>query len=70
MLRFIEKNKIKTKFVDKTLVKMLAGGISNSGLKSKINILKEEFKAFKQNDIKVKKVNYIIHKVMKIKEFL
>ena len=39
-------------------------------LKSKMNILKEEFKAFKQNEIKVKKLNYIVHKVMKIKEFL
>ena len=70
MLRLMEKNNIRTKFIDKPLVKMTAGGISNSGLRSKTNILKEEFRAFKQNDIKLNKLNYLIHKGFKIKEFL
>lgn len=69
MLRFLEKNKIRTKFIDKTLVKMTAGGISNSGIKSKINILKEEFNAFKLNDIKINQLKYCIHKAAKLKEF-
>ena len=43
MLRFIETKNIKTMFIDKNLVKMKAGGISNSGFISKIRILKEEF---------------------------
>ena len=70
MLRFIELKNIKTKFIDKDLIKMKAGGISNSGLISKITILKEEFKAFKINKISLNKLFYILNKARKIKEFL
>ena len=70
MLRFIELNNIKTKFINKNLIKMKAGGISNSGLISKIKILEEEFKAFKINKISLNKFFYIINKGFKIKEFL
>ena len=64
MLRFIELNNIKTKFIDKDLIKMKVGGIS------KIKILKEEFKAIKINKISLNKLFYIPNKARKIKEFL
>ena len=70
MLRFIETKKIKTMFIDKNLVKMKAGGISNSGFISKIKILKEEFFAFDLNKISLNKFSYLINKAVKIKEFL
>jgi len=70
MLRFIEAKKIKTMFIDKNLVKMKAGGISNSGFISKIKILKEEFFAFDLNKISLNKFSYLINKALKIKEFL
>ena len=70
MLRFFEKNNIRAKFINKTLIKMNSGGISNSGIKSKVKILKEEFNAFEQNDIKINKWNYLSQKIKKIKEFL
>ena len=70
MLRFFEKNNIRAKFINKTLIKMTSGGISNSGIKSKVKILKEEFNAFEQNDIKINKWNYLSQKIKKIKEFL
>tara|TARA_B100000965_G_C19450588_1_gene695072 strand:+ start:135 stop:866 length:732 start_codon:yes stop_codon:yes gene_type:complete len=70
MLRFIETKNIRTKFINKNLIKMRAGGISNSGLYSKIKILKEEFKAFKINKIRVSKLFYLFNKGFKIKEFL
>ena len=70
MLRFIQVNKIKTNYINKNLIKMKAGGISNSGLRSKLKILKEEFKAFEINNIKVNKLLYILKKAKKIKEFL
>ena len=70
MLRFIEINNIKTKFINKNLIKMKAGGISNSGLFSKIKILEEEFKAFKINKISINNFVYIINKGYKIIEFL
>tara|TARA_A100001015_G_C15043294_1_gene741428 strand:- start:34 stop:768 length:735 start_codon:yes stop_codon:yes gene_type:complete len=68
-LRFLEKNGITAGFINKTLVKMRAGGISNSGIKSKIKILLEEFRAFEINRIKINKLKYIAHKALKIKEF-
>ena len=69
MLRVLEKNSIKSKFIDRILVKMLSGGISNRGINSKMQILKEEFEAFKENSIKVNKLSYIINKMIKIRQF-
>ena len=69
MLRFLEKHKIRSKYIPKTLVNMKVGGASNNGLKSKLDILKEEFRAFDQNDISINKLSYIFNKAKKIKEF-
>lgn len=69
MLRFLEKHNIRSKYIPKTLVNMKVGGASNNGLKSKLDILKEELRAFDQNDINVNKLSYILHKAKKIKEF-
>ena len=69
MLRFFEKHNIRSKYIPQTLVNMKIGGVSNSSIKSKIDILKEEFRAFQQNKISVNKFLYIFHKAQKIKEF-
>ena len=69
MLRFIEKHNIRSKHIPKMLVNMKVGGASNYGLKSKLDILKEEFRAFDNNDININKLSYILHKAKKIKEF-
>ena len=69
MLRFLEKHNIRSKYIPRTLVNMKVGGASNNGLKSKLDILKEEFRAFNQNDISINKLYYIFHKAKKIKEF-
>ena len=69
MLRFLEKHNIRSKYIPRTLVNMKIGGASNDGIKSKLDILNEEFKAFNQNDISINKLSYIFHKSKKIKEF-
>ena len=69
MLRFLEKHNIRSKYIPHTLVNMKVGGASNNGLKSKLDILNEEFRAFDQNDININKLSYIFHKAKKIKEF-
>lgn len=69
MLRFLEKHNIRSKYIPSTLVNMKVGGASNNGLKSKLDILNEEFRAFDQNDISINKLSYIFHKAKKIKEF-
>ena len=70
MLRFLENEGVRSKFLDKVLVKMLIGGISNNGFESKFQILKEEFRAFKINKLSLNKLNYVFSKGRKIKEFL
>tara|TARA_A100001015_G_scaffold128262_1_gene142278 strand:- start:154 stop:366 length:213 start_codon:yes stop_codon:yes gene_type:complete len=69
MLRFLEKKGIQSKFIDKTFNKMFIGGISNSGINSKIKILQEEFRAFQTNQHQISKLKFIFHKALKIKEF-
>jgi len=68
-LRFLEKNKIKSFYIDIKLVKMLIGGISNSGLISKLVIFQEQLRAFKLNKIKVNSLLFFIHKIKKIVQF-
>ena len=69
MMRFLEKHRIKSKYIPKTLVNMKIGGVSNRSLKSKLDILKEEFRAFEQNGFKINKLSYIYNKSKKIKDF-
>ena len=69
MLRFLEKHNVRSKYIPQTLVNMKVGGASNNGIKSKIDILKEEFRAFDQNNISVNKLSYLYHKAKKLKEF-
>tara|TARA_B100000780_G_C21096001_1_gene442018 strand:- start:492 stop:1154 length:663 start_codon:yes stop_codon:yes gene_type:complete len=69
MLRFYEKHKVNSKFINKTLVEMKSGGVSDSGIVSKIQILKEEFDAFKINNIRFNKLFYVLKKALKVREF-
>lgn len=68
-LRFLEINNIPSFYLNKKIVKMLVGGISNSGLKSKLTIFKEELRAFKINNISVNPVLFFLCKLKKIKQF-
>tara|TARA_B100000686_G_scaffold345249_1_gene429481 strand:+ start:9299 stop:10030 length:732 start_codon:yes stop_codon:yes gene_type:complete len=70
MLRLIEVYNIKTSFINNNLIRMKTGGISNSGVGSKVIILKEQFRAFRINKISINRLLYIISKLKKIKEFL
>ena len=68
-LRFLEINNIPSFYLNKKIVKMLVGGISNSGLKSKLTIFKEELRAFKINNISVNHVLFFLYKLKKVKQF-
>ena len=69
-LRFLKVNNVPSFYLNKKLIKMLVGGISNSGLKSKIIIFKEELRAFSLNKIKVNPVIFLFYKLKKITQFL
>ncbi|MDB4767260.1 glycosyltransferase [Flavobacteriaceae bacterium] len=68
-LRFLEVNMVSSYYLNKKLVKMLVGGISNSGLKSKWTIYKEELRAFKIHGIKVNPLLFFLHKLKKVAQF-
>lgn len=70
MLRFLEVHKIKSHFIDKILVNMLAGGVSNQGLGSTFTITKELMRAFNENNLKLNLPKYLFYKFLKIKEFM
>jgi glycosyltransferase involved in cell wall biosynthesis len=69
-LRFLEVNKVPSFYLNKKLVKMLIGGISNSGLKSKWTIYREELRAFKINKINVNPILFFLYKLKKLKQFI
>jgi glycosyltransferase len=69
-LRFLEVNNITSFFLDKKLIKMLIGGISNSGLKSKWTIYKEELRAFRINNISINPLFFFLYKLKKLKQFI
>ena len=69
-LRFLEINQVPSFYLNKKLVKMLVGGISNSGLKSKWIIFKEDLRALKINNISVNPVLFFIYKFKKLGQFL
>ena len=66
-LRFLEVNKVPSIYLNKKVVKMLVGGISNSSLKSKWTIYKEELRAFKINNVSVNPILVFLYKLKKIK---
>ena len=68
MMRFLEKYKIRSKYIPKKIVNMRVGGVSNRSIISKFNILNEEFRAFKENEISVNKLFYLFNKLKKLKE--
>jgi glycosyltransferase involved in cell wall biosynthesis len=68
-VRFLEINQVSSFYLNKKLVKMLVGGISNSGLKSKWIIFKEDLRAFKINNISVNPVLFFFYKFKKLKQF-
>jgi len=68
-IRFIEINQVPSFYLNKKLVKMLVGGISNSALKSKWIIFKEDLRALKINNISVNPVLFFLYKLKKLKQF-
>jgi len=68
MLRYLDKHNISSYYIPEILVNMKSGGISNKSILNKFTILKEEFKAFKLNNIKLNKLLYILEKSKKVNE--
>lgn len=70
LLRLIYVNRIKTLYIPKDFVTMRTGGLSTSGLKSHIRIMRDHFKAFKKNGVKVSLLPYLSRYPRKLLEFI
>lgn len=66
MLRYLYKNELKASYVDKTLVRMRVGGVSNNSLKGRLKANREDALAWKKNDIKPLPLTHIMKPLRKI----
>ena len=64
MLRFLEKYKITTKYLNQSLVKMRLGGETNKSLKNIFNQNLECIKAFRENKVSVNPLLYPILRII------
>jgi len=69
MLRFIHKEKIKVAYLPKIIVKMRAGGASNSSIKNRIKANKEDRMAWKMNGLKPGVFTLIRKPLSKLNQF-
>lgn len=70
MFRFIEINEIKTAYLEKILVRMQEGGVSNASLSSTVVISKELYRAFKENGRRLNLLKYLFFKAIKLTQFI
>lgn len=70
MLRMLEKYKIKSAYIDKVLVRMRVGGMSNKSLKNIILANKEAYKAWKLNGLKINPFRILLKPISKIVQYI
>ncbi|TWR31518.1 glycosyltransferase [Mucilaginibacter pallidiroseus] len=70
MLRFIHINKIKLVYIERILVKMTVGGVSNSSLQNRLNSLRHDLRAMRHNGIKMPYISLLMKPLRKLKQFL
>lgn len=70
MLRFLEKYKISSKWVNKVITHMTAGGASNSGFTSRINAHKNDEMAWDINKLERNMFTLYLKKIRKIPQFV
>ena len=69
MLRFLEKNKLKGKYIPLPMVRMRLGGATNKSIKNILQGNKECVEAFKANDLKVSAFYPLYRLLPKLKQF-
>jgi len=69
-LRFLEVNNVSSFYLNEKLIKMLTGGISNKGIKSKWIVLVEQIRVLRLNGIEINILSLLLFKTKKITEYL
>lgn len=70
MLRFLEKYKISSKWVNKVITHMTAGGASNSGIESRINAYKNDEMAWSVNNLRPGCLTLQLKKIRKLPQYI
>jgi glycosyltransferase involved in cell wall biosynthesis len=70
MYRFLQKNHIRSKYINANIVRMRDSGVSNRGLKSTIIITREMKRAIIENGGRFNLIKYLFFKLLKISEFV
>lgn len=70
MLRLLYKHDISIGYIDKVLVKMREGGVSNRSIKNRINANKEDREAWKINGLKPKSFTLYLKPIKKIGQYI
>lgn len=70
MVRFLYKYHIKALFLNKLMVNMRTGGISNASLKHRYKALVNDYKALKANKVPLPGLTIFLKKISKIAQFI
>jgi glycosyltransferase involved in cell wall biosynthesis len=70
MVRFIHTHKATVYYINKVLVKMLVGGVSNKSIINRIKAWRNDFKAMKANGILFPYISVILKPFRKITQFI
>lgn len=70
MVRFLYKYHIKAVFLNKLLVNMRTGGMSNASLKHRYSALVNDYKALKVNNVPFALIAIFFKKISKLKQFI
>lgn len=70
MLRFIAKEKIRTRYISEVLVKMRTGGESNQNLKNIITANRESYEAWKDNGLYINPIAFMRKPLSKILQYI
>lgn len=70
LIRFMYKNKIKVQYLPDVLVHMRSGGHSNKSLQNRIKAHKEDYLAWRLNNLKPKWFTLFFKPLRKVKQFL
>jgi len=70
MLRFIHTHNIKVHYINKVMVRMLVGGVSNQSIGNRINAWQNDYRAMKRNRLALPYISIVLKPFRKIIQYL
>lgn len=70
MLRFLYKYNVSTVYIPRVLIKMRTQGNSRPGLRNTLRMMREEYRAWKSDNLNPNIVTFILKRLIKLRQFL